>query len=114
VIVSHGRGGWFAFTMTSRKRWPTPAFVVAAINHTGDNGNDSSKRAHCPSGSRVRRMWFAARFHAERLERQSRHRSRQYGFLRFFFRRLYGLVLAGAKPRFRQVRTLLYEQDRRL
>jgi predicted dienelactone hydrolase len=44
VIVSHGRGGWFAGHLDVEEALADAGFVVAAINHPGDNGNDPSQR----------------------------------------------------------------------
>ncbi|MBI5130153.1 MAG: alpha/beta fold hydrolase [Rhodopseudomonas palustris] len=44
VVLSHGRGGWFAAHIDVAEALADAGFVVAAINHPGDNGNDSSKR----------------------------------------------------------------------
>ena len=44
VVVSHGRGGWFAGHDDVVEALVDAGFVVAAINHPGDNGNDSSQR----------------------------------------------------------------------
>src|SRR5450631_371500 len=44
VIVSHGRGGWFAGHNDVEEALADAGFVVAAINHPGDNGNDASQR----------------------------------------------------------------------
>jgi predicted dienelactone hydrolase len=44
VIVSHGRGGWFGGHDDVVEALVDAGFVVAAINHPGDNGSDSSQR----------------------------------------------------------------------
>jgi predicted dienelactone hydrolase len=44
VIFSHGRGGWFGGHSDTAEALADAGFVVAAINHPGDNGNDSSQR----------------------------------------------------------------------
>jgi predicted dienelactone hydrolase len=43
VIFSHGRGGWFGANHDTAVALADAGFVVAAINHPGDNGNDSSR-----------------------------------------------------------------------
>ena len=43
VIVSHGGGGWFAGHDDVVEALVDAGFVVAAINHPGDNGSDSSQ-----------------------------------------------------------------------
>jgi predicted dienelactone hydrolase len=44
VILSHGRGGWFGGHNDTAEALADAGFVVAAINHAGDNGNDPSQR----------------------------------------------------------------------
>jgi predicted dienelactone hydrolase len=43
VIFSHGHRGWFGGHHDTAEALADAGFVVAAINHPGDNGNDSSK-----------------------------------------------------------------------
>jgi predicted dienelactone hydrolase len=43
VIFSHGRGAWFGAHHDTAEALADAGFVVAAINHPGDNGNDPSK-----------------------------------------------------------------------
>ena len=43
IIVSHGRGGWFAGHHDTAEVLADAGFVVAAINHPGDNGGNSSQ-----------------------------------------------------------------------
>ena len=43
VIVSHGRTGWFGANHDTAEALADAGFVVAAINHPGDNANDSSQ-----------------------------------------------------------------------
>lgn len=44
VIFSHGRGGWFGANHDTEEALADAGFVVAAINHSGDTANDSSRR----------------------------------------------------------------------
>jgi len=44
IIFSHGRGAWFGSHHDTAEELADAGFVVAAINHPGDNGNDSSRR----------------------------------------------------------------------
>ena len=44
IVFSHGRGGWFGQHHDTAEALADAGFVVAAINHPGDNGNDLSKR----------------------------------------------------------------------
>jgi predicted dienelactone hydrolase len=43
VIFSHGRTGWFGAHHDTAEALADAGFVVAAINHPGDNGNDRSQ-----------------------------------------------------------------------
>jgi predicted dienelactone hydrolase len=43
VIFSHGRTGWFGANHDTAEALADAGFVVAAINHPGDNGNDPSQ-----------------------------------------------------------------------
>jgi len=43
IVFSHGRGGWFAGHHDTAEVLADAGFVVAAINHPGDNGGDSSQ-----------------------------------------------------------------------
>jgi predicted dienelactone hydrolase len=42
VILSHGHTGWFGANHDTAEALADAGFVVAAINHPGDNGNDPS------------------------------------------------------------------------
>ncbi|OKO83385.1 hydrolase [Bradyrhizobium sp. NAS80.1] len=43
VVFSHGRSGWFGLHHDTAEALADAGFVVAAISHPGDNGNDSSQ-----------------------------------------------------------------------
>jgi predicted dienelactone hydrolase len=43
VIFSHGHTGWFGANHDTAEALADAGFVVAAINHPGDNGNDPSQ-----------------------------------------------------------------------
>jgi hypothetical protein len=43
VVSSHGTAGWFGGHHDTAAALADAGFVVAAINHSGDNGNDRSK-----------------------------------------------------------------------
>jgi predicted dienelactone hydrolase len=44
IILSHGRGAWFGAHHDTAEALADAGFVVAAINHPGDSGSDSSRR----------------------------------------------------------------------
>jgi predicted dienelactone hydrolase len=43
IVVSHGRGGYFTGHHDTAEALADAGFVVAAINHPGDNGGDTSQ-----------------------------------------------------------------------
>jgi predicted dienelactone hydrolase len=43
VVLSHGHTGWFGANHDTAEALADAGFIVAAINHPGDNGNDPSK-----------------------------------------------------------------------
>ncbi len=43
VVISHGRGGWFAGHHDTAETLADAGFVVAAISHAGDTGRDMSR-----------------------------------------------------------------------
>jgi len=43
VVFSHGQGGWFGLHHDTAEALADAGFVVAAISHPGDNGNDRSQ-----------------------------------------------------------------------
>jgi predicted dienelactone hydrolase len=101
VIVSHGRGGWFGLHRDVAEALADAGFVVAAINHPGDNGNDSSKRDtlgvwQTRPEDMVRLLDFMLN---DWKDKASIDRTR-IGFFGFSFGGYTGLVLAGAEPDF--------------
>jgi len=69
VVSSHGRGGWFGLHHDTAEALADAGFVVAAINHPGDNGNDSSQSETLSLGLASGGHDSPARFHAKSLER---------------------------------------------
>src|SRR5207253_4023973 len=45
VVISHGRRGWFGGHHDTAETLADAGFVVAAINHPGDNASDPSRSA---------------------------------------------------------------------
>lgn len=43
IVISHGRGSWFTMHQDTAEALADAGFVVAAINHPGDNGRDRSQ-----------------------------------------------------------------------
>jgi predicted dienelactone hydrolase len=101
VIVSHGRGGWFAGHDDVEEALADAGFVVAAINHPGDNGNDSSKRDTLSLWeSRPEDMVRLLDFMLNDWKDKASVDHTRVGFFGFSFGGYTGLVLAGAKPDF--------------
>jgi predicted dienelactone hydrolase len=104
VVVSHGRGGWFAGHGDVEEALADAGFVVAAINHTGDNGNDSSQRdslsvlAPRPADM-IRLLDFMLNNWRDRavIDRT------KIGFFGFSAGAFTGLVLAGGNPDLRKI-----------
>ena len=102
VVFSHGYTGWFGGHHDTAAALADAGFVVAAINHSGDNGNDSSRSDDLSS------LWVAsggygssARFPAARLERQGGRRFSQDRFVRFLQGRLYRFGAGRCRAGFR-------------
>jgi predicted dienelactone hydrolase len=107
VIVSHGRGGWFGGHHDVEEALADAGFVVAAINHPGDNGNDSSKRDTLSlSGSRPEDMVRLLDFMLNNWKDRASVDRTKIGFFGFSFGGYTGLVLAGAEPDFERLARL--------
>jgi len=101
VIVSHGRGGWFGLHHDVEEALADAGFVVAAINHPGDNGNDSSKRDTLSLWeSRPKDVVRLLDFMLNDWKDKAAIDPARIGFFGFSFGGYTGLVLAGAKPDF--------------
>jgi predicted dienelactone hydrolase len=113
IIVSHGRGGWFGANHDTAETLADAGFVVAAINHPGDNGNDSSQ------GDKMS-VWASRPADMVRLLDFMLHdwkdkavidpaRIGLFGFSRGGYT---GLVLVGAHPDFRRLALFCKETDK--
>jgi len=101
VIVSHGRGGWFGAHDDVEEALANAGFVVAAINHPGDNGNDSSRREALSTwASRPEDMVRLLDFILNDWKDRAAIDPARVGFFGFSKGGYTGLVLAGAKPDF--------------
>ena len=104
VIVSHGRGGWFAGHDDVVEALVDAGFVVAAINHPGDNGND---RSHSDSlsvlASRPADMIRLLDFMLRDWKDRAAIDHAKIGFFGFSAGAFTGLVLAGGNPDFRRI-----------
>jgi predicted dienelactone hydrolase len=56
VVFSHGHTGWFGGHHDTAEALADAGFVVAAINHPGDNGTPREATT-CPSLGHVQRIW---------------------------------------------------------
>jgi predicted dienelactone hydrolase len=101
VIVSHGRGGWFGGHDDVVEALADAGFVVAAINHPGDNGNDSSKSDMLSLlESRPQDMVRLLDFMVSDWKDRASVDPTRVGFFGFSFGGYTGLALAGAEPDF--------------
>jgi predicted dienelactone hydrolase len=104
VIVSHGRGGWFGGHDDVVEALADAGFVVAAINHPGDNGSDRSQSdslsvlASRPADI-VRLLDFMLNDWRDRAVIDDA----KIGFFGFSAGAYTGLVLAGGNPDFRRI-----------
>ena len=101
VIVSHGRGGWFGAHDDVEEALADAGFVVAAINHPGDNGNDSSRREDLSTwASRPADMIRLLDFMLNDWKGRAAIDPARIGLFGFSKGGYTGLVLAGARPDF--------------
>ncbi|WP_407176072.1 alpha/beta hydrolase family protein [Bradyrhizobium sp. STM 3562] len=113
VIFSHGRGGWFTMHHDTAEALADAGFVVAAINHPGDNGNDSSQRDKMS-------VWASHPVDMVRLLDFMLHGWKDkdvidpggVGFFGFSLGGYTGLVLVGAHADFRRLALFCKEADK--
>lgn len=99
IVFSHGRGAWFGAHHDTAEALADAGFVVAAINHPGDNANDSSRRDTLS-------VWTSRPADIVRLldrilndwKDKAAIDPARVGFFGFSLGGYTGLVLAGAKP----------------
>ena len=105
VIFSHGTGGWFGQHSDTAEALADPGFVVAAINHPGDNGNDRSQSDSLSLlASRPADMIRLVDFMLNGWKDKTGHRSYPgRSFFGFSAGGYTGLVLAGGNPDFRRI-----------
>jgi predicted dienelactone hydrolase len=101
VIFSHGRGGWFGANHDTEEALAEAGFIVAAINHPGDNGNDSSRRDDLSVfGSRPVDMVRLLDFMLRDWKDKAAIDPARIGFFGFSKGGYTGLVLMGIAPDF--------------
>ncbi|MBA2398732.1 MAG: dienelactone hydrolase family protein [Bradyrhizobium sp.] len=104
VIVSHGRGGWFGGHNDTAEALADSGFVVAAINHPGDNGNDSSQRDSLSVlASRPADVIRLVDFMLDGWKHRAAINPAKIGFFGFSAGAYTGLVAAGGNPDFRRI-----------
>ena len=113
VIFSHGRGGWFGQHNDTAEALADAGFVVAAINHPGDNGNDSSQRDSLSVlASRPADMIRLLDFMLNAWGDRAAIDPARIGFFGFSAGAYTGLVLAGGNPDFRRIAPYCPESDK--
>ena len=111
IIFSHGRGGWFGQNHDTAEALADAGFVVAAINHPGDNANDSSRRDTLSVlASRPVDMIRLLNFMLHDWKDRAALDSARIGFFGFSNGGYTGLVLIGVTPDFRRVAELCKEK----
>ncbi|NVN88726.1 MAG: hydrolase [Rhodopseudomonas sp.] len=111
VIFSHGRGAWFGAHHDTAEALADAGFVVAAINHPGDNGNDLSRRDDLSGyASRpldmIRLLDFMLRDWTDRAVVDPA----RIGFFGFSKGGYTGLVLIGVTPDFKRIAEVCKEE----
>jgi predicted dienelactone hydrolase len=112
VIVSHGRGGWFGGHSDTAEALADAGFVVAAINHPGDNGNDSSQRDSLTVlAQRPADMIRLLDFMLNAWSGRAAIDPARIGFFGFSAGAYTGLVVVGGNPDFRRIAPYCPEPD---
>jgi predicted dienelactone hydrolase len=113
VIFSHGRGGWFGQHHDTEEALADAGFIVAAINHPGDNGNDSSQRDKMTVwASRPTDMVRLLDFLLQDWKDKAVIDPERIGLFGFSLGGFTGLVLAGAPADFRRLALFCKETDK--
>ena len=101
VLISHGAGASFAGHHDVAEALADAGFLVAAINHPGDNFQDKSRQGDgLDFREPSRRHEAAARLHARRLAGSREDRPRADRPVRLFPGAATALILLGADPDF--------------
>jgi predicted dienelactone hydrolase len=113
VVLSHGRGGWFGGHDDTAEALADAGFVVAAINHPGDNGNDSSQRDSLSVlASRPADIIRLLDFMLSGWKDRAVLDPARIGFFGFSAGAYTGLVLAGGNPDFRRIAPYCTESNK--
>ena len=113
IIFSHGRGGWFGGHHDTAEALADAGFIVAAINHPGDNGNDRSQSESLAMlasrpGDMIRLLYFMLDGWKDRAAIDHA----KIGLFGFSAGAYIGLVLAGANPDFRRIAPYCAESNK--
>lgn len=104
VIFSHGRGGWFTMHHDTAEALADAGFVVAAINHPGDNGKDLSQTDNLSVfGSRPADIIRLLDFVLHDWKDKASVDQTKIGFFGFSKGGYTGLVLMGVNPDFERL-----------
>jgi predicted dienelactone hydrolase len=110
VIFSHGRGAWFGAHHDTAEALADAGFVVAAVNHPGDNGNDPSKADDLSVfASRPVDMVRLLEFMLHDWKDKAVIDPARIGFFGFSKGGYTGLVLIGVKPDFARLASICKE-----
>ncbi|EHK65401.1 alpha/beta hydrolase family protein [Achromobacter arsenitoxydans] len=101
IVISHGAGGSYLSHHDTAAALADAGFVVAAINHVGDNAQDRSRQGYLSIFStRPREMRRLIDYMTGAWPGKAQLDADKIGFFGFSRGGYTGLVLAGAKPDF--------------
>uniref|UniRef100_A0A939S313 Hydrolase n=1 Tax=Bradyrhizobium barranii subsp. barranii TaxID=2823807 RepID=A0A939S313_9BRAD len=103
VIVSHGNSGYFALHLDIIEALANAGFIVAAINHPGNNTNDMSERGMSVWTSRPAHMVRLLDFMLHEWKDKAAIDPARVGLFGFSLGAFTGLVLVGGQPDFRRL-----------
>ncbi|MCP3463470.1 hydrolase [Bradyrhizobium sp. CCGUVB23] len=113
VIFSHGRGAWFGAHHDTAEALADAGFIVAAINHPGDNANDSSRRDKMSVwASRPVDMIHLVDFMLHDWKDRAVIDPARVGLFGFSLGAYTGLVLVGGNADLRRMTIVCKEDDR--
>jgi predicted dienelactone hydrolase len=103
VMISHGNSGYFALHLDIIEALVNAGFVVAAINHPGNNTNDMSGRGMSVWASRPAQMVRLLDFMLNEWKDRAVIDRARVGLFGFSLGGFTGLVLVGGQPDFRRL-----------
>ncbi|QQO12798.1 hydrolase [Bradyrhizobium diazoefficiens] len=103
VVISHGNSGYFALHLDIIEALVSAGFVVAAINHPGNNTNDMSGRGMSVWASRPVQMVRLLDFMLNEWKDRAVIDRASVGLFGFSLGGFTGLVLVGGQPDFRRL-----------